>query len=77
MSFFKASLGASAVADQHHHLWSDSSRDNDNTSGEVETPIVCSDLCTLGKSLSREAFFRSGCYLRALQEVEAAQSCVR
>jgi hypothetical protein len=41
------------------------------------TPLVCSDLCTLGKSLSHEASFRSGCCLRTLQEVRVAGSCVR
>jgi hypothetical protein len=51
--------------------------DNDNTSSEVRTPLVCSDLCDLDKSLSHEASFCSGCCLRALQEVGAARSCVQ
>jgi hypothetical protein len=44
---------------------------------EVKTPLVCSDLCALGKSLSCEASFHSGCCLRALQEVGASGSCMR
>jgi hypothetical protein len=76
MPFFKASLEADAIAGRHRRLWSDSSGTS-ITSIEVETPFVCSNHCTLGESLSRQASFCTGCYLRALQEVRAVGSCVR
>jgi hypothetical protein len=77
VSSWRCHLGAFVVTGQHRRLWSDSLGTTITLLVDLELPLVVVTYAPWASLLSREASSRSEGYLRTLQEVGVARSCMR